>query len=1053
MSYLLIWGGSLSASALPDDNFDPQNPEEPSAVDICRIKVSANPAEGAYVSGGGRYIVKDEPVYISTNACNTEDYTYTFKYWTQNGEVTSYSQDFWFYPTKGDFEFVAHYEKAEVVFDPNNPAEPSSSNIKRKYYLYLTSNLEGACSFNMNSGDKIEEDRQFYVYPYYNSSYYKFEGWKVNGQIISTDSYLYYTMPSANTTLEACFSEIPYDPENPVEPSSQGGNVDNSTRRIMDVSIGNSSGYVDKTRIVLNEKRSIDYESDCDASKFTSNTAGFQIYSIGGDVKYSINERPLDNGEIPLGIIVKNAGSVTIGATRLECSATLVDKVLNKEQDLVLGNYTFDSEAGTFDDRFYIRIAVTDALTITAKSCTRAYGEANPTFEYTSTGAVLKGYPSITCEATPTSDVGTYDIVVSKGSVSNTYVTYVNGILTITAKTVDSPTITLSETCFTYDGNAKEPTVTVKDGETTIPASEYSVSYSNNTNAGTATVTITDVEGGNYTVSGTATFTITKADGSITAPTAKSGLVYSGSAQNLIDAGSSTTGTVKYSLDDTTYDTAIPQGTDAGKYTVYYKVEGDANHGDVAAQSLDVTIAAKTVASPTITLGTTSYTYDGTAKEPTVTVKDGETIITATEYSVSYTNNTNVGTATVTITDVEGGNYTVSGSATFAISSADGSLTPPVGKSDLVYNGSAQDLITAGTTTTGTIKYSLDDTTYDTAIPQGTNAAKYTVYYKVEGDANHSDIAAQSFDVTIAKASLAVSVGEYTITEGDDIPTFAITYDGFKNNETVEVLTTAPTVTCNATKDSKAGEYEIGISGGAATNYEFSYTAGKLIIKQKEFEETVEGGDNSEEGVEVTFAITNDNNDGSGGEETPTVAVSKGSDVSGECIIPDKVTHGDKTYEVTEIAAGAFENNEKLESVTIPESVETIGDNAFSGCTGLQSIKMLRETPIDFSSPATARGMRTRASASSIFDGVDLETCILYVPEVSVDKYKAAEVWKEFKNILPIASSGIRTVLNADGRPFSVYNLNGRKVKANATSLDGLPKGVYIINNRKIVVD
>ena len=1053
MSYLLIWGGSLSASALPDDNFDPQNPEEPSAVDICRIKVSANPAEGAYVSGGGRYIVKDEPVYISTNACNTEDYTYTFKYWTQNGEVTSYSQDFWFYPTKGDFEFVAHYEKAEVVFDPNNPAEPSSSNIKRKYYLYLTSNLEGACSFNMNSGDKIEEDRQFYVYPYYNSSYYKFEGWKVNGQIISTDSYLYYTMPSANTTLEACFSEIPYDPENPVEPSSQGGNVDNSTRRIMDVSIGNSSGYVDKTRIVLNEKRSIDYESDCDASKFTSNTAGFQIYSIGGDVKYSINERPLDNGEIPLGIIVKNAGSVTIGATRLECSATLVDKVLNKEQDLVLGNYTFDSEAGTFDDRFYIRIAVTDALTITAKSCTRAYGEANPTFEYTSTGAVLKGYPSITCEATPTSDVGTYDIVVSKGSVSNTYVTYVNGILTITAKTVDSPTITLSETCFTYDGNAKEPTVTVKDGETTIPASEYSVSYSNNTNAGTATVTITDVEGGNYTVSGTATFTITKADGSITAPTAKSGLVYSGSAQDLIDAGSSTTGTVKYSLDDTTYDTAIPQGTDAGKYTVYYKVEGDANHGDVAAQSLDVTIAAKTVASPTITLGTTSYTYDGTAKEPTVTVKDGETTITATEYSVSYTNNTNVGTATVTITDDEGGNYTVSGSATFAISSADGSLTPPVGKSDLVYNGSAQDLITAGTTTTGTIKYSLDDTTYDTAIPQGTNAAKYTVYYKVEGDANHSDIAAQSFDVTIAKASLAVSVGEYTITEGDDIPTFAITYDGFKNNETVEVLTTAPTVTCNATKDSKAGEYEIGISGGAATNYEFSYTAGKLIIKQKEFEETVEGGDNSEEGVEVTFAITNDNNDGSGGEETPTVAVSKGSDVSGECIIPDKVTHGDKTYEVTEIAAGAFENNEKLESVTIPESVETIGDNAFSGCTGLQSIKMLRETPIDFSSPATARGMRTRASASSIFDGVDLETCILYVPEVSVDKYKAAEVWKEFKNILPIASSGIRTVLNADGRPFSVYNLNGRKVKANATSLDGLPKGVYIINNRKIVVD
>ena len=75
-------------------------------------------------------------------------------------------------------------------------------------------------------------------------------------------------------------------------------------------------------------------------------------------------------------------------------------------------------------------------------------------------------------------------------------------------KTVSSPTITLSETTFVYDGKAKTPTVTVKDGETVIPASEYTVGYSNNTNVGTATVTITDKDGGNYTVSGSATFEI-----------------------------------------------------------------------------------------------------------------------------------------------------------------------------------------------------------------------------------------------------------------------------------------------------------------------------------------------------------------------------------------------------------------------------------------------------------------------------------------------------------------------------------------------------------------
>ena len=239
--------------------------------------------------------------------------------------------------------------------------------------------------------------------------------------------------------------------------------------------------------------------------------------------------------------------------------------------------------------------------------------------------------------------------------------------VTIAAKIVSSPTITLSKTSYTYDGNAKEPTVTVKDGETTISSSEYTVSYANNTNVGTATVTITDKDGGNYTVSGSTTFTISSADGSLTPPTAKSGLVYTGAAQDLITAGSSTTGTLQYSLNGTNYSTSIPQGTDAKEYTVYYKVVADAGYNDVDPASFKVTIAAKTVSSPMITLSETSYTYDGNAKEPTVTVKDGKTTIPSSEYTVSYANNTNVGTATVTITDKEGGNYNVSGSATFSI--------------------------------------------------------------------------------------------------------------------------------------------------------------------------------------------------------------------------------------------------------------------------------------------------------------------------------------------------------------------------------------------------
>jgi hypothetical protein len=131
---------------------------------------------------------------------------------------------------------------------------------------------------------------------------------------------------------------------------------------------------------------------------------------------------------------------------------------------------------------------------------------------------------------------------------------------------------------------------------------------------------------------------------------------------------------------------------------------------------------------------------------------------------------------------VEGGNYAVSGSTTFTISKAEGSVTAPTGNSDLVYNGSAQNLVSAGSTTTGTLEYSLDGTTYDKGIPQGTDAGSYTVYYKVTGDANHNDIAAQHFDVKIAKATLTVSAGDYEIYEGDEIPSFEVKYDCFVNN-------------------------------------------------------------------------------------------------------------------------------------------------------------------------------------------------------------------------------------------------------------------------------
>ena len=72
------------------------------------------------------------------------------------------------------------------------------------------------------------------------------------------------------------------------------------------------------------------------------------------------------------------------------------------------------------------------SVVVTANNYTREYGEENPSFGYTTSGADLNGTPTISCDATKTSPVGTYTITIEKGSVTNGNVTFVNGTLTIT---------------------------------------------------------------------------------------------------------------------------------------------------------------------------------------------------------------------------------------------------------------------------------------------------------------------------------------------------------------------------------------------------------------------------------------------------------------------------------------------------------------------------------------------------------------------------------------------------------------------------------------------
>lgn len=99
-------------------------------------------------------------------------------------------------------------------------------------------------------------------------------------------------------------------------------------------------------------------------------------------------------------------------------------------------------------------------------------------------------------------------IVTGIGAYSGTK----NVTFTIEPKKISSPTFDGLKPEYTYTGQKVEPEFALMDGETVIPSSEYEVSYSDNTEVGTATITITDATGGNYDINCKAEFDIVKAD-------------------------------------------------------------------------------------------------------------------------------------------------------------------------------------------------------------------------------------------------------------------------------------------------------------------------------------------------------------------------------------------------------------------------------------------------------------------------------------------------------------------------------------------------------------
>ncbi len=314
-----------------------------------------------------------------------------------------------------------------------------------------------------------------------------------------------------------------------------------------------------------------------------------------------------------------------------------------------------------------------------------------------------------------------------------------------------------------FDGKDVPGTWSWKAGQTITNAAD----------TGTKTIVFTPDDPVNYLpAEGTVSVTISPVAPAYTAPTAMDGLIYSGSAQALVNAGSTAHGKLLYSLSkDGAYSETVPTGTDAGEYTVWYKVAGDSNHTDTQPASVTVTVVPKT-ATATVTVSGDSLTYTGDPLKPGVIVKDGDTVISPEEYDVSYRDNVNAGTATVTVRSKAGGNYTVSGSTTFEIGKAASEVrTAPGANTGLVYNGGEQALVTTGTALGGKLKYRLGESGgFTEALPKAANAGTYTVYYMVEGDGNHRDSEIYSLTVTIGKARVTVTALDKRIYTDDKAP-------------------------------------------------------------------------------------------------------------------------------------------------------------------------------------------------------------------------------------------------------------------------------------------
>jgi len=288
-----------------------------------------------------------------------------------------------------------------------------------------------------------------------------------------------------------------------------------------------------------------------------------------------------------------------------------------------------------------------------------------------------------------------------------------------------------------------------------------------------------------------------------------------------------------------------------------------------------------TYGAPTVNLSSTYYA-DG-AK-----VEDGKLILPIQKNDVKTTGS--VGTVTVVIksTNYEDITLTVNVNATNKLVPT---VTAPTANA-LTYNGAEQALVTAGKTTGGTMLYRLGDSKWSEQLPTAKNAGEYTVWYKVQGNAEYADVAEQSLPVTVAKKAVTVTALDQSAYTGSTAPDLSspkadkdYKVEGLVGADT---LSGTVTLTYAQTPDmSKTGQTKINITGTLSNdNYAITYVPGTLTVSNQP-----SGGDSSSGGPDGGGGSSSGGSNGSGNNDNTNQPEDKPqAPVTGETkpIQPDK---------------------------------------------------------------------------------------------------------------------------------------------------------------------